>query len=95
MRLSYAHFDQYDVDTQASWAKTVGLDAAEFIQLLDDPALAEVLVAGKRAGLDAGVKGTPTFFIDGRRYEGEMAVDELVDVLEEVHDSVVGPEHAP
>jgi len=86
VRLSYAHFDRFDLDTQAAWAETVGLDAAEFTAALADPALAEALVAGKRAGLDAGVEGTPTFFIDGRRYVGEMEVEELVDVLEEVHE---------
>lgn len=95
LRDGFAHFDDFDVAARADRAAALGLDRARFEALLDDATLAERLVAGKRAGLDAGVQGTPTFFIDGRRYEGEMEVDELVDALEEVHDRAEGRIHRP
>jgi protein-disulfide isomerase len=32
-------------------------------------------------GLHSGVKGTPTFFIDGQLYEGPVTADALVEAL--------------
>jgi len=95
LRDVFANFEVFDVAARADRAEALGLDRARFEELLADPALTERLVAGKRAGLDAGVQGTPTFFIDGRRYEGEMEVDELMDVLEEAHERAEGRNHRP
>jgi protein-disulfide isomerase len=36
----------------------------------------------------SGVRGTPTFFVDGRRYDGETTVDALLDVLAPADDRV-------
>lgn len=48
-------------------AGEVGLDAAAFGACLDRPETAEKLRAQIREGTAAGVKGTPTIFINGRR----------------------------
>jgi protein-disulfide isomerase len=95
LRDVFEQFESFAVDQRRARAEALGLDGARFEELLADPALTERLVAGKRAGLELGVEGTPTFFIDGRRYEGEMEVDELVDVLEEAHDRAAGRIHRP
>ncbi len=88
-------FETFAVDQRRARAEALGLDGERFEALLAEPALTERLVAGKRAGLELGVEGTPTFFIDGRRYEGEMEVEELVDVLEEAHDRAKGRVYSP
>jgi len=91
---AYGHFAPFGVEDLPRYAEAVGLDRGLFQERMADPAQVERLVAGKRAGLDVGVDATPTFFIDGRRYEGEVEVEELIDVLEEIHERrVPGPEH--
>jgi protein-disulfide isomerase len=92
---SYAHFDEFSVAALPDWAEAVGLDRQQLEQLLDDPALVQRLVASKKEGLDNGVESTPSFFIDGRYYEAELEIDELVDVLEELHDRSEGLEREP
>jgi protein-disulfide isomerase len=92
---SYSRFDDFTVESQPAWAEAVGLDRARFEQLLADPALAERLVASKMEGLENGVKSTPTFFIDGRFYHGDLDIEELVDTIEELHDRATGLTHEP
>ena len=91
LRHAYANFEPFAVEDLPRWAEEVGLERPRFEELAADPALKERLVAGKMAGLEHGVNATPTFFIDGRKYEGELEVDELVDVLEEVHERLAQP----
>lgn len=50
-----------------SVAAEVGLDGAAFSACLDRPATAEKLRAQIREGTAAGVKGTPTLFLNGKR----------------------------
>ena len=41
-------------------------------------------------GLNSGVKGTPTFFIDGELYEGPVTADAMVDALHRADGRVAG-----
>jgi len=91
--LAYDRFDAFTPEAQLTWAASLGLDADAMAAAKADPALVEQLSAGKLAGLNAGVSGTPPFFIHGRRYDGEMEPGELIDLLEEVHDRVTGREY--
>ena len=36
-----------------------------------------------KSGIDSGVEGTPTFFINGKRYEDSWDLDTFSNVLEE------------
>jgi len=92
---AYARFEDFDVSRQPVWAEEVGLDRARFEELLGDPALAERLVESKMAGLELGVESTPTFFLDGRLYQGELDIDELVDTALELYDRAQGLTHEP
>jgi protein-disulfide isomerase len=69
------------------------MDRAAFEQLVDAPATRERLLASKKEGIVNKVEATPTFFIDGRRFAGDLDIDELVDVLEEEHDRVTGVQY--
>jgi len=84
--LSYAHFDEFTPERLGEWAGDLGLDRAEFEAAMEDPRLRKRLGADKLEGVEAGVNSTPTFFIDGHQYKGELDADELVDVLEEVYE---------
>jgi protein-disulfide isomerase len=93
--LSYERFGEFDVADQPAWAEAVGLDRQRFEQLIADPDLTQRLVESKMAGLELGVEATPTFFIDGRLYTGELEAGELVDTLEELYDRAQGLTHEP
>lgn len=80
---AYRHFDDFAPGLQPAWAEAVGLDRAAFEALAADPATREALVASKKEGLVNGVEETPTFFINGRRWVGDLTADELLDAFAE------------
>ena len=80
---AYRHFDDYAADRQPEWAAAAGLDRDEFVARLDDPATRNAVVASKKEGLVNGVEETPTLFIDGRRWVGDLELEELVSAVEE------------
>jgi protein-disulfide isomerase len=80
---AYRHFDDFAPGLQPAWAEAVGLDRAAFEALTADPATREALVASKKEGLVNGVEETPTFFVNGRRWVGDLTADELLDAFEE------------
>jgi protein-disulfide isomerase len=82
----YANYDSFAVSKLAGWAREVGLDGAAFEKALKDKGNRKLLVSAKKEGLRNGVKATPTLFINGRRYYGDMDHDTLLDVLDEAAD---------
>lgn len=55
-----------------SYADQIGLDLRAYDTCLADPATAAEVEADHRAGEAAGVRGTPTFFLNGRKVEGAI-----------------------
>lgn len=54
-----------------------GIDKAKFMQDLNDPATAEIIKKDQTEGENAGVKGTPSFFVNGVMLE-RLSLDELI-----------------
>ncbi len=65
-----------------AWAKEFGMDAARFASDLSSHKYQNTVQAEVREGLDAGVQGTPTVFLNGRPYRGAVTVDDLKPVVE-------------
>jgi protein-disulfide isomerase len=80
---AYGHFETFSVEAQPEWAAAVGLDPVAFSGRLADPATREALVASKKEGLVNGVEETPTLFINGRRWVGDLEIEEVIDAVEE------------
>jgi len=87
---AYRHFNEYSEERQLEWAVDVGLDADEFSTRLLDPATREMLVASKKEGLVNAVEETPTVFLNGRRWVGDLAIEPLVDAIQEEAERVRG-----
>lgn len=87
---AYRHFDAFSPEGQRAWAEEVGIDRQAFAALLADPATREALVASKKEGIVNGVEETPTFFINGRRWVGDLDLAELVDAVGEENERVRG-----
>ncbi len=52
------------------YAASLGLDADRFSECLEDPATYEAIGAQLQRGIDLGVQGTPTFFVNNKRISG-------------------------
>jgi len=84
----YAEYDSFSVDKLAPWAARVGIKEQAFKSELKSAAARKDLVESKKEGLRNGVTATPTLFINGRKYLGDMDHESLLDVLDEESDRV-------
>ena len=62
-------------------ATEVGLDLDRFREDVRDPSLLDIVQADAAGALRSGVTGTPTFFLDGRLYDGSYALNALVEAI--------------
>jgi len=66
----FANAQKLDVPDLKDHARAVGLDSAKFDKCLDSGEKAKLVESHKKAGDEAGVSGTPAFFINGRLLAG-------------------------
>jgi protein-disulfide isomerase len=66
----------------ASYAEALGLDAGAFSKQLHSQPLIERVREDFMSGVRSGVNGTPTFFINGHRFDGSWDFAGLVEALE-------------
>jgi protein-disulfide isomerase len=64
------------------WAGGIGLDMKRFEADLDSDAVKKTVVRDVADGDKAGVEGTPTVFINGQRYNGELALEAVRPVID-------------
>lgn len=86
MNKLFAEFNRFSKDKLFGWAKQLGLDEVAFKATMADRASRSYLVESKKEGLRNKVTATPTLFINGYKYHGEMDVETVRDVLEEAYD---------
>ncbi len=59
-----------------------GIDADAFNACLTNQDIIDAVYWNYNNGIDLGVNGTPTFFINGTRYTGELTLDQMDRILE-------------
>src|SRR3954447_6580444 len=64
------------------WAAKLGLDMKRFQDDLDSETIKNAVIKDTRDGDKAGVEGTPTLFIDGQRYNGDLAMEAIKPVID-------------
>lgn len=79
----FANRTKMSRDDVVGHAKDLGLDVQAFETALDDGSTGARVAADKRAGAVIGVRGTPSFFVNGRSFSGALAGDALAAVVEE------------
>jgi protein-disulfide isomerase len=62
-------------------AQKVGLDIDRFKKEMSGHIYAPLIFKSLKNGIDSGVEGTPTFFVNGVRYEGSWDLDTFSNVL--------------
>jgi protein-disulfide isomerase len=79
--LLYVNQGALEDDDLARYASDLGLDARRLIGEVQSEAHAPRIKEDFRSGARNGVNGTPSFFINGVRYDGMMEVEELLSAL--------------
>jgi protein-disulfide isomerase len=66
----FEHQDALEREDLVGYAKSLGLDTAQFARDLEAGTYAKRVRDDFRNGVRSGVNGTPTFFVNGNRYDG-------------------------
>ncbi|MEV6279888.1 thioredoxin domain-containing protein [Nocardia sp. NPDC051832] len=69
-------------ETFRGFARQLGLDMPRFEKDWADPAVASRVLADRADGLEMGVQGTPTFFVNGEKFSGRPSYMGLKDALD-------------
>ena len=78
----YENQDALDYDDLLAYAEQLDLDVSRFEDELARHAYLDRIREDFMSGVHSGVQGTPTFFINGVRYEGSYDVDSLLQALQ-------------
>ncbi len=89
----YANFDKFDPAKLPDCAAAKGMNREQFVKLLSDQGLRAKLVDSKKEGVTNKVDATPTLYINGRKYTGNLDATTVEDVLEEEYDRLTDKKH--
>ena len=64
------------------WAKDIGLDMKRFTADLDSDVIRKAVLRDQADGDKAGVEPTPTVFLNGQKYNGDLAPDAIKPVID-------------
>jgi protein-disulfide isomerase len=78
----YANGHQLSGATLVALATRLGLDAAEFRNALEEGTYAPKVEADLFGGIHSGVNGTPCFFVNGARHDGDYDATSLSAAIE-------------
>ena len=78
----FANFRAINRDAILGWAKELGLDVPRFTKDLDDPKTIAQVDKDTADGTKVGVQGTPSFFINGKRYNGGRDLSAIRPIIE-------------
>lgn len=75
--LMMANQDDLSRDALVAHASAAGLDVASFSLALDQRSFRAAVEADAAAGMEVDVRGTPAFFINGKRYQGARPIEQF------------------
>lgn len=84
----YANQDQLTDDDLWRYAADLDLDMAVFDRDFAAHVFATKVAEDKRGGVRSGVNGTPTIFLNGRRYDGPIELQSLEDAVRQAAENV-------
>jgi protein-disulfide isomerase len=73
--------DALEDEYLAAYAAELGLDVARLIREVTSSIYAQRIREDFKSGMRGGVNGTPTFFINGERYDGARDLKHLLNAL--------------
>ncbi|MBI2680680.1 MAG: thioredoxin domain-containing protein [Candidatus Solibacter usitatus] len=79
--IMYAHFRDLSREHIFGWAKQIGLNMDRFKADLDSRKFKAQVEKETAEGDAAGVEGTPTFYVNGQKYNGSLDPEAFAAVL--------------
>lgn len=79
----FAHRTELSRATILALARAVGLDMQRFAADLDSPATRSAIARDREDGDRAGVEGTPSVYINGRKYNGALDLPKIRTAIDE------------
>lgn len=80
--LIFENQDRLDVPHLVNYAKKLGINEMEFLTRLESNEKAKKVKDDFMGGVESGVNGTPSFFINGAKYDGAWDYEDLKQVLQ-------------
>ena len=78
----FGNFRKLSRENFLAWAKELGLDMPKFTADLGSPTLKAAVEKDLKAGEEAGVSGTPSFYINGKHYNGAFSLAALKPIVD-------------
>jgi protein-disulfide isomerase len=78
--------DHLQKATLRDWVGSHGLDRCIFDHTCEQPGTAAWLSAAHEEGTNNGVTSAPALFLDGKRIQGDLDLDTIVDLVEEAYE---------
>jgi protein-disulfide isomerase len=79
----YEHAPNHTINDLRSYAREVGLKQSSFEQCLTSGKYKVAVQKDVSEGVQLGINGTPTFFINGRELSGAQPVEAIVQIIDE------------
>lgn len=79
----YTHQGQLDAAHLAGYAQSLGLDGERFQRDTRSKPVLDRVEADLESGIRSGVNGTPSFFVNGRKYDGDWQQQGLLHFLQQ------------
>lgn len=80
----YEHQDQLDWKHLFLYAKKIGIDLVRLEDDVENNSITKKVEADFESGIRSGVNGTPSFFINGIKYDGDWEEQDLLEYLNSV-----------
>jgi protein-disulfide isomerase len=84
----FAAQDALDDRSLIQYVSEMDLDADTVAQELNSHTFAREIEEELHSGVASGVTGTPTFFIDGMRYDGSISLPKILSAIREMHPDI-------
>ncbi|NML65311.1 DsbA family protein [Hymenobacter sp. RP-2-7] len=79
----YEHQNQLDDQHLEGFAQRLGLDVERFKRDMQSQAAADKVEADFESGIRSGVNGTPSFFVNGQKFDGNWQGQGLLEFLQQ------------
>ncbi|GMR09372.1 MAG: hypothetical protein BMS9Abin28_0190 [Anaerolineae bacterium] len=79
--LLFQHQDRLEEWDMVEYARELGLDEGKFRAELEEHRHSKTIHEDFRSGIESGVQGTPTWFINGTRYDGAWDPESLLEAV--------------
>lgn len=80
----FSHQSEIGPESVFNLARELKLDMRRFLNDIEDESLLQKVQHDFKSGIESSVDGTPTFFINGLSFEGEITFEGLIEEIDEI-----------